>query len=91
MQDYAVHKLVSNALLPAQNVILTVSENQIQTNRSHHQIGAYIEEDTVFHDPYKSTHQLDGIMHKSANQHFDDFGKKSRSNMKYRIKRINTN
>ena len=27
MQDYAVHKLVSNALLPAQNVILTVSEN----------------------------------------------------------------
>ena len=27
MQDYAVHKLVSNALHPAQNVILTVSEN----------------------------------------------------------------
>ena len=27
MHDYAVHKVVSNALLPAQNVILTVSEN----------------------------------------------------------------
>ena len=27
MQDYAVLKLVSNALLPAQNVILMVSEN----------------------------------------------------------------
>ena len=27
MQDYAVNKLASNALLPAQNVILTVSEN----------------------------------------------------------------
>ena len=27
-------------------------------------------------------------MHKWANQHFDDFEKKSRSNMKYRIKRI---
>ena len=30
----------------------------MQTNQSHHQIGAYIEEDTVFHDLYKSTHQL---------------------------------
>ena len=30
-------------------------------------------------------------MHKWANPHFDDFEKKSRSNMKYRIKRINTN
>ena len=31
------------------------------------------------------------IMHKWANPHFDDFEKKSRSNMKYKIKRINTN
>ena len=29
-----------------------------KTNQSHHQIGAYIVEDTVFHDLYKSTHQL---------------------------------
>ena len=29
-------------------------------------------------------------MHKWANPHFDGFEKKSRSNMKYRIKRINT-
>ena len=34
---------------------------------------------------------LDGIMHKWSNPHFDDFEKKSRCNMKYRIKRINTN
>ena len=27
MQDYAVHKLASNALLPAQKVVLTVSKN----------------------------------------------------------------
>ena len=35
--------------------------------------------------------KLDGIMHKWANPHFDDFEKKSRCNMKYRIKQINTN
>ena len=35
--------------------------------------------------------KLNGIMHKWANPHFDDFEKKSRSNMKYKIKRINTN
>ena len=29
-------------------------------------------------------------MHKWANPHFDDFEKKSHSNMEYRIKRINT-
>ena len=34
---------------------------------------------------------LEGIMHKWANPHFDDIEKKSRSSMKYRIKRINTN
>ena len=31
---------------------------------------------------------LDGIMHKWANPHFDDFEKKSRCNMEYMIKRI---
>ena len=36
-------------------------------------------------------HHMNGIMHKWANPHFDDLEKKSRSNMKYRIKRINTN
>ena len=30
----------------------------MQTNQSHHQIEAYIEVDTVFHDLYKSTYQL---------------------------------
>ena len=30
-------------------------------------------------------------MHKWANPHFDDFEKKSRCNMKYRIKRIHKN
>ena len=35
--------------------------------------------------------QMDGIMHKWSNPHFDNFEKKSRCNMKYRIKRINTN
>ena len=35
MQDYAVHKLASNALLPAQKVVLTVSENQLKTNQNH--------------------------------------------------------
>ena len=35
--------------------------------------------------------KIDGIMHKWANPHFDDFEKKSRSNMEHRIKRINTN
>ena len=30
-------------------------------------------------------------MHKWANPHFDDFEKKSRCNMKYSIKRMNTN
>ena len=34
---------------------------------------------------------LDSIMHKWSNPHFDDFEKKSRCNMKYGIKRINTN
>ena len=34
---------------------------------------------------------MDGIMHKWANPHFDNFEKKSRYNMKYSIKRINTN
>ena len=37
-----------------------------------------------------STH-LDGIKHKWANPHFDEFEKKSCFNMKYMIKRINTN
>ena len=35
--------------------------------------------------------QLDGIKHKWANSHFDDFETKSRCSMKYTIKRINTN
>ena len=34
---------------------------------------------------------MDVIMHKWSNPHFGDFEKKSRCNMKYRIKRINTN
>ena len=34
---------------------------------------------------------MDGIMHKWADPHFDDFEKKSRCNMKYRIKRVNRN
>ena len=34
---------------------------------------------------------MDGIMHKWANPHFDDFEKKSRCKVEYRIKRINTN
>ena len=34
---------------------------------------------------------MDGIMHKWANPHFDDFENKSRSNMEYRIKPIKTN
>ena len=33
---------------------------------------------------------VDGIMHKWANRHFDDFEKKSPCNMKYRKKRGNT-
>ena len=38
-----------------------------------------------------STFKLDDIMHKWSSPHFDDVEKKSRCNMKYRMKRINTN
>ena len=34
---------------------------------------------------------MDGIMHKWANPHLDDFEKKSRCNMKYSVQQINTN
>ena len=34
---------------------------------------------------------MDGIMHKWANPQSDDFEKKSRCNIEYMIKRINTN
>ena len=39
----------------------------------------------------REVYHLDGIMHKWANRHFDEFEKTSRCNMEYRIKRINTN
>ena len=34
---------------------------------------------------------MDGIKHKWDNPHFDDFEKKSRCKIKYKIKQINTN
>ena len=40
---------------------------------------------------YLDSIYMDGIMHKWANPHFDDIEKKLLCNMKYRIKRINTN